>query len=234
MLIGAALFGAFPQVYAIFLPAFYLPVLLLLLALIFRGVAFEFRYRTTRMRPLWDRGFALGSTVAAFVQGAAIGAMISEIPVVDGRFAGSALALAVAVRAPVRRRPGPGLRAPGSRLDRPQGRRPAARVGLPADRLAPAGHARRRGGRVPAHPGPPAARVRRLGRPPLVADLPGAGGAGGRRRPGGHAPASRRAAVPRHRRPVRRGLPVPRGQLLALHDPLHGDDRERPPLRSRR
>src|SRR6478735_11088912 len=49
VLIGAALFGAFPKVYAIFLPAFYLPVLLLLLALIFRGVAFEFRYRTTRM-----------------------------------------------------------------------------------------------------------------------------------------------------------------------------------------
>ena len=56
VLIGAALFGAFPQVYAIFLPAFYLPVLLLLLALIFRGVAFEFRYRTTRMRPLWIGG----------------------------------------------------------------------------------------------------------------------------------------------------------------------------------
>ena len=91
VLIGAALFGAFPQVYAIFLPAFYLPVLLLLLALIFRGVAFEFRYRTTRMRPLWDRGFALGSTVVAFVQGAAIGAMINEIPVVDGQFAGSPL-----------------------------------------------------------------------------------------------------------------------------------------------
>ena len=91
VLIGAALFGAFPKVYAIFLPAFYLPVLLLLLALIFRGVAFEFRYRTTRMRPLWDRGFALGSTVVAFVQGAAIGAMINEIPVVDGQFAGSPL-----------------------------------------------------------------------------------------------------------------------------------------------
>ncbi len=91
VLIGATLFGAFPSVYAIFLPAFYLPVLLLLLGLIFRGVAFEFRYRTERMRPLWDRGFALGSTVVAFVQGAAIGAMIKEIPVVDGQFAGGPL-----------------------------------------------------------------------------------------------------------------------------------------------
>ena len=88
VLIGAALFGAFPQVYAIFLPAFYLPVLVLLLALIFRGVAFEFRYRTMRMRPLWDWGFALGSTVVAFVQGAAIGAMINEIPVVDSQCSG--------------------------------------------------------------------------------------------------------------------------------------------------
>ena len=129
---------AFPEVYAIFLPAFYLPVLLLLLALIFRGVAFEFRYRTTRMRPLWDRGFSLGSTVVAFVQGAAIGAMIHEIPVVDGQFAGGPR-LAVPVRAPVRRRPGPGLRAARRRLDRAQGRRPAARLGLSPDRLAAAG-----------------------------------------------------------------------------------------------
>ena len=61
VIIGASLFGAFPMVYAIFLPAFYLPVALLLLGLIFRGVAFEFRYRTERMRWLWDWGFVLGS-----------------------------------------------------------------------------------------------------------------------------------------------------------------------------
>jgi cytochrome bd ubiquinol oxidase subunit II len=89
VVIGAGLFAAFPDVYAIFLGAFYLPVLLLLLGLIFRGVAFEFRFRSERMRWVWDWGFFLGSTVVAFVQGAAVGAMIRGIPVVDGQYAGS-------------------------------------------------------------------------------------------------------------------------------------------------
>jgi cytochrome bd ubiquinol oxidase subunit II len=87
VVIGASLFGAFPMVYAVFLPAFYIPVLLLLLALIFRGVAFEFRYGAGG-RALWDWGFFLGSTVAAFVQGAAVGAMIRGIPVTNGQYAG--------------------------------------------------------------------------------------------------------------------------------------------------
>ena len=89
VVIGAGLFAAFPEVYAVFLGAFYLPVLLLLLGLIFRGIAFEFRFRSERMRWLWDWGFFLGSTVVAFVQGAAVGAMIRGIPVVDGQYAGS-------------------------------------------------------------------------------------------------------------------------------------------------
>jgi cytochrome d ubiquinol oxidase subunit II len=87
IVVGASLFAAFPVVYAVFLAAFYIPVLLLLLALIFRGVAFEFRARSTA-RGLWDRGFVLGSIVAAFVQGAAVGAMIRGIPVANGQFAG--------------------------------------------------------------------------------------------------------------------------------------------------
>ena len=87
VVVGASLFGAFPMVYAVFLPAFYVPVLLLLLALIFRGVAFEFRYGAGG-RALWDWGFSLGSTVAAFVQGAAVGAMIRGIPVVNNQYAG--------------------------------------------------------------------------------------------------------------------------------------------------
>jgi cytochrome d ubiquinol oxidase subunit II len=86
VVIGATLFAAFPLVYSVFLPAFYIPVLLLLLGLIVRGVAFEFRYRGARK--FWDLGFFLGSTVAAFVQGAAVGAMIRGVPVVNGRFAG--------------------------------------------------------------------------------------------------------------------------------------------------
>jgi cytochrome d ubiquinol oxidase subunit II len=89
LVVGAGLFATFPAVYAIFLSAFYLPVILLLIALIFRGVAFEFRYKTERMRWVWDWGFFLGSAIAAFVQGAAIGAMVNQLPVEDGRFAGT-------------------------------------------------------------------------------------------------------------------------------------------------
>jgi cytochrome bd ubiquinol oxidase subunit II len=90
ILVGAGLFAAFPTVYAIFLPAFYLPVALMLFGIAFRGIAFEFRERSTRMRPVWDRGFFLGSLVVAFVQGAAIGTMVEELPVVDGQYAGGA------------------------------------------------------------------------------------------------------------------------------------------------
>jgi cytochrome d ubiquinol oxidase subunit II len=72
----------------VFLSAFYLPVLLLLLGLIFRGVAFEFRHRSEHNRWLWDWGFFLGSLVVAFVQGAAIGTMIRGIPVENGQYSG--------------------------------------------------------------------------------------------------------------------------------------------------
>jgi cytochrome d ubiquinol oxidase subunit II len=63
-------------------------VLLLLFGLIFRGIAFEFRFRTERMRAVWNWGFFLGSTVVAFVQGAAVGAMMRGIPVANGQYAG--------------------------------------------------------------------------------------------------------------------------------------------------
>lgn len=88
VVIGAGLFATFPDVYAVFLGAFYFPVLLLLFGLIFRGVAFEFRYRSERMRRVWDWGFFLGSTLVAFVQGVAVGAMMRGIPVADGQYAG--------------------------------------------------------------------------------------------------------------------------------------------------
>src|SRR5277367_2849526 len=87
VVIGASLFAAFPVVYAVFLPAFYIPVLLLLLGLIFRGVAFEVRSRGSA-RWLWDHGFFVGSLVVAFVQGAAVGQMIRGIRVVDNQYAG--------------------------------------------------------------------------------------------------------------------------------------------------
>jgi len=87
VVVGASLFAAFPVVYAVFLPAFYIPVLLLLFGLIFRGVAFEFR-ASAPQRALWNRGFFVGSTVVAFVQGAAVGAMIRGIPVENGQYSG--------------------------------------------------------------------------------------------------------------------------------------------------
>jgi cytochrome d ubiquinol oxidase subunit II len=90
VVIGAVLYAAFPDVYAVFLSAFYFPVLLLLFGLIFRGIAFEFRFRSERMRGVWDWAFFLGSTVVAFVQGAAIGAMMRGIPVRDGQYDGGA------------------------------------------------------------------------------------------------------------------------------------------------
>jgi cytochrome bd ubiquinol oxidase subunit II len=92
VVVGAGLFAAFPDAYAVFLSAFYFPVLLLLFGLIFRGIAFEFRFRSERMRPLWDWGFFLGSTVVAFVQGAAVGAMMRGIPVANGQFVGGPFA----------------------------------------------------------------------------------------------------------------------------------------------
>jgi cytochrome d ubiquinol oxidase subunit II len=88
IVVGASLFAAFPMVYSVFLPAFYIPVLLMLFGLIFRGVAFEFRYRDARK--FWDSAFFFGSTVAGFMQGAAIGAMIRGIPVTNGQYTGGA------------------------------------------------------------------------------------------------------------------------------------------------
>jgi cytochrome bd ubiquinol oxidase subunit II len=89
VVIGASLFAAFPVVYAVFLGAFYIPVLLLLVGLIFRGIAFEFRGRAKQMLWVWDLGFFLGSVVVTFVQGAAVGGLMRGIPVVNGQFAGS-------------------------------------------------------------------------------------------------------------------------------------------------
>lgn len=83
VIVGACLFGAFPVIYAIFLSAFYLPVVLLLIGLIFRGVAFEYRHHALKARGIWEWGFVIGSAVAAIVQGAAIGTMILGLPV-DG------------------------------------------------------------------------------------------------------------------------------------------------------
>ncbi|HET7594391.1 MAG TPA: cytochrome d ubiquinol oxidase subunit II [Stellaceae bacterium] len=88
---GTLLIAAFPVAYATLLPAFYVPLVVMLFALIFRGIAFEFRFRAARFRFLWDWAFAGGSALAAFCQGLVLGAFIDGVPVDGERFAGSAL-----------------------------------------------------------------------------------------------------------------------------------------------
>jgi cytochrome d ubiquinol oxidase subunit II len=87
---GTALFVGFPLAYAVILPAVYLPVILMLLGLVFRGVAFEFRWVAKPHHRRWDVAFALGSSVAAFAQGLILGGVLSGIPVAGGAFAGGA------------------------------------------------------------------------------------------------------------------------------------------------
>lgn len=88
---GVLLWGAFPLVYATLLPAFYLPVCIMLAGLIFRGVSFEFRIHARSSRVVWDLGLILGSLVATFMQGAMVGALAQGIPVENGRFVGSVM-----------------------------------------------------------------------------------------------------------------------------------------------
>jgi len=85
---GGGLFAVFPLAYAVIMPALYAPIIAMLLALIFRGVAFEYRWRTQRGRFLWDWSFALGSIVAAFAQGVALGALVQGITVEGRAYAG--------------------------------------------------------------------------------------------------------------------------------------------------
>ncbi len=85
---GGGLFAAFPLAYAIILPATYPLVIAMLLGLVFRGVAFEFRWRDPVHRRWWDRAFTLGSLVAAIAQGMMLGAILQGIRVVGRAFAG--------------------------------------------------------------------------------------------------------------------------------------------------
>jgi cytochrome d ubiquinol oxidase subunit II len=85
---GGGLMAAFPLAYAVLIPALYAPLIAMLLGLIFRGVAFEFRWRTQRGRKHWDRCFWIGSTVAAFMQGVALGAVLQGIRVEGRHYAG--------------------------------------------------------------------------------------------------------------------------------------------------
>ncbi|MGE0255376.1 MAG: cytochrome d ubiquinol oxidase subunit II [Alphaproteobacteria bacterium] len=85
---GAVLFAAFPLAFSIALTALYAPLTVMVLALIFRGVAFEFRHRATRGAHLWDAGFAAGSLVATLCQGVVLGAFVQGIAVEGRAYAG--------------------------------------------------------------------------------------------------------------------------------------------------
>lgn len=85
---GGGLFAVFPLAYAIVMPALYMPITLMLLALVFRGVSFEYRWRTGRWKGVWDLAFFGGSLVAALCQGIALGALVQGIEVADRAYAG--------------------------------------------------------------------------------------------------------------------------------------------------
>lgn len=88
---GAGLLGAFPLVYSVFLPALYIGVFLMLAGLIFRGIAFEFRFKANKSRYLWNWSFFGGSTVASFAQGAVVGTYIQGFETEGFTYVGGAL-----------------------------------------------------------------------------------------------------------------------------------------------
>jgi cytochrome d ubiquinol oxidase subunit II len=85
---GVILWGAFPSVYATLFSAFYLPLFFILTGLILRGVAFEFRDKTQRVRWIWDINFTGGSLVAGFMQGTTVGALVEGLQVTNGQYSG--------------------------------------------------------------------------------------------------------------------------------------------------
>jgi len=85
---GGGLMAAFPLAYAIILPALYAPMIAMLLGLVFRGVAFEFRWRDPAHRARWDAGFCLGSILATFAQGVTLGALLQGIKISGRAYAG--------------------------------------------------------------------------------------------------------------------------------------------------
>ena len=85
---GGGLFAVFPLAYAVALPALYMPIILMLLALVFRGVAFEYRWRTKRWKTVWNQAFFWGSVIASLMQGIALGALVQGIKVENRAYAG--------------------------------------------------------------------------------------------------------------------------------------------------
>ena len=85
---GGGLFAVFPLAYATVLPALYMPIMIMLLALVFRGVAFEYRWRTVRWQGVWNWAFIIGSLTAALMQGIALGALVQGISISARAYSG--------------------------------------------------------------------------------------------------------------------------------------------------
>lgn len=85
---GGGLFAAFPLAYAVVMPALYAPFIVMILALVFRGVAFEYRWRDKAHEKIWDRSFFYGSLLATFCQGIVLGAFVQGIAVEGRAYAG--------------------------------------------------------------------------------------------------------------------------------------------------
>jgi len=85
---GGGLFATFPLAFAVVMPALYMPISAMLLGLVFRGVAFEFRWKTQRAKPVWDWAFTLGSLTAALCQGIALGALVQGIEITGRAYSG--------------------------------------------------------------------------------------------------------------------------------------------------
>jgi cytochrome d ubiquinol oxidase subunit II len=89
---GAALYGAFPLAYAVIIDALSIPLTIMLIGLIFRGVSFEFRHKATlEHRPFWDKAFMVGSIMATFSQGVAVGSILNGFEVIGRAYSGPAL-----------------------------------------------------------------------------------------------------------------------------------------------
>ncbi len=129
---GGGLWVAFPQAYAVIMPAFYLPVIVMLLALVFRGVAFEFRWVAVTSKRYWNFAFAAGSALAGLCQGIILGGLIQGVRSRERRIRRRRVRLGDAVCAAVRARRGRRLCAARRHLagdeDRRRGRRAQSRA----------------------------------------------------------------------------------------------------------
>ena len=120
---GLGLLAAFPLAFAIIIPAVYFPILVMLLALVFRGVAFEFRFRDAQHKTFWDHAFSYGSGIATFAQGVVLGSFIQGYEVTGRDVLRQLLRFLDAILGPDRHRAVVRLWAARRRLADPEDRR---------------------------------------------------------------------------------------------------------------